>query len=69
MKTPLLLPALLFALSACSDSTESKGSQAAEKPYNPWESQMQSLDKAKGLEDQMQRDAAERDKRMREQGG
>jgi len=70
MKTLLFLPALLLLLSACSDSTDSKqNTQPAEKPPNPWKSQVESLERAQNLEDQMLQDAKDRDKRMREQGG
>ena len=71
MKKQLFLPAvLLLLLNACSDGTDSKpGAQPAEKPYKPWKNQMESLDKARDLEGQMQQDAKDRDKHMREQGG
>ncbi|WP_456405845.1 hypothetical protein [Thiolapillus sp.] len=68
-KLPPLI-ALAFFLAACSDSDERKpDAQPAQKPYNPWESQMKALNKAKGLEGQMLQDAKDRDKRMRDLGG
>ncbi len=67
----LFLPAvLLLLLNACSDSADSKqADQPAEKPYNPWKSQMESLEKSKNLEGQMLQNAKDRDKHIREQGG
>lgn len=70
MKGLLLVAALSLLLTACSDNSEEKQStQAAEKPYNPLETQMKALDKAESLEGQMLQDAKDRDQRMREQGG
>jgi len=64
MYLPFLATALL--LGACSDG---KPEKPLEKHFNPWETQMKSLDKAKGLEGQMLQDAQDRDKQIREQGG
>ena len=66
MSKPLFLVLLMPLLNACSDDQPEK---PPEKHFNPWETQMQFLDKAKGLEKQMQQDARDQDKRLREMGG
>jgi len=57
---------MVFLLGACSDKQPEK---PPEKHFNPWDTQMKALDKAKGLEKQMQQDAKDLDKQIREQGG
>ncbi|WP_457664943.1 hypothetical protein [Thiolapillus sp.] len=64
MRLPVL--AMVFLLGACSDKQPEK---PPEKHFNPWDTQMKALDKAKGLEKQMQQDAKDLDKQIREQGG
>ncbi len=66
MNTRLLVLAMTLLLGACSDSQPEK---PPEKHFNPWDSQMKALNKAKGLEKQMQQDAKDRDRLIREQGG
>lgn len=70
MNTRLLVLAMTLLLGACSDSQPEKPPEKHFNPYfNPWDSQMKALDKAKGLEKQMQQDAKDRDRLIREQGG
>lgn len=66
MNTRFPILVLTVLLAACSDPQPEK---PPEKHFNPWDSQMKALDKAKGLEGQMLQDAKERDKLLREQGG
>ena len=67
MKIIFILASVLL-LSGCPDKAEQKP-EYKERVYNPWKTQMEALDKAKNMQNQLQQDAKERDRLMREQGG
>jgi len=71
MRSFMLIAALaLLALSACSDKpAEQAETITKEKHYNPWENQMKAMDKAKNLEKQLQQNAEDMDKKVRDLGG
>ncbi|WP_456372523.1 hypothetical protein [Thiolapillus sp.] len=64
----LFLATTLMLLAACSDDG-SQSNKPKQKVANPWETQMKTLDQAKGLEQQMKKDAKEQDRKLREMGG
>ncbi len=66
-----LLPVVAaLLLSACSDQpAEQPAPEEKKKVATPWDPQIKALNDAKGLEDQLKKDAEERDRRMREMGG
>jgi outer membrane biogenesis lipoprotein LolB len=67
MKTLLLIAGILL-LAACSDKP-AEAPKPKEKVYNPWETQIKTLEQAKGLEQQMKKDAEAKDRKLREMGG
>jgi len=66
-----LLPIIgILLLTACSDQpAEQPVPEEKKKVTTPWDPQIKALNDAKGLEDQMQKDAEERDRKLREMGG
>ncbi len=66
-----LLPIIgILLLTACSDQpAEQPVPEKKKKVTTPWDPQIKALNDAKGLEDQMQKDAEERDRKLREMGG
>jgi len=66
-----LLPIIgILLLTACSDQpAEQPVPEEKKKVTTPWDPQIKALNDAKGLEDQMLKDAEERDRKLREMGG
>ncbi len=65
-----LLPYLaVLLLTACSDKAPEKQKQQDKPNYGVFKHQMDSLEKAKGLEQQMQQDVKVRDQKLRDMGG
>lgn len=59
----------ILTLTACSDKAPENKEQHSKPNYGIYKHQMDSLDKAKGLEQQMLQDAKIRDQKMRDMGG
>lgn len=69
MKHIVLSLLILTALSACSDTPEEPAVERRSKAYNPWDTQMKTLEKSKGVEGMLQQGVRERDRQLQEQGG
>lgn len=66
-----LLPIVgILLLAACSDQpAEQPVPGEKKKAATPWDPQIKALNDARGLEQQLQEDAEERDRKLREMGG
>ena len=64
-----LLCLLLLLLSACSDDEPKEPKQNTPPSYGVFKHQMDSLEKARGVEQQLQQDVKNRDQQLRDMGG
>ncbi|WP_457675431.1 hypothetical protein [Thiolapillus sp.] len=66
----LLLVIGITLLTACSDKpAETRAPEEKKKVATPWDPQIKALNDARGLENQMLKDAEEKDRKLREMGG
>ncbi|BAO45052.1 hypothetical protein [Thiolapillus brandeum] len=66
----LIAAIALSSLYGCSDKpSEPATPKVREKHFNPWEDQMKAMDDAKNLEKQLQQEAEDVDKKVRDMGG
>ena len=65
----ILLLSLPLMLTSCSDEVPKEEKPNRKPSYGIYQEPMNSLEKAKGLEQQMMQDTQKRDEQMRQRGG
>ena len=65
----LLFCLAVLVLTGCSDEAPQNREQESKPNYGVFKHQMDSLEKARGLEQQMQQDVKVRDQKLRDMGG